>query len=309
MATYGVNIIKSLISSNDASKPLLTRDPVVNGANGGLLFGFDLAFPYSYPGGYAGNELQRPAAWPPTNGQTVYDFSGNGNNGSAVVASTAPAIAGGGFDFSAVPVAANGAYVAAPASVMAALYASQGTQNPQYIICGYFKLPTLANWITDSGVVATIMGCTSGYNSGAILSEVEITQQNNGLKGICQTGSGSSASVYVGIPRDFGSLAQIALYRTNGGPTMMSIQTASGIATANLGTTATTQNYSASQLLWGMGPFWNSGNASEANARAFRLYRGFAENIAVSGRNPAAVLAYDWNCIQTRITKGIMAFS
>ena len=69
-----------------------------------------------------------------------------------------------------------------------------------------------------------------------------------------------------------------------------------------------TDSYAASKSKMGLGPssLWEA-SGMDLSQTPFRIYRGFVENLARSGRDPETVLDEDWDRVQARIAADIAA--
>lgn len=290
MAAIGIPTINAPNIPEDVSRPLPARDATLKGVlNSGVRFFFDLAFPWCYPGGAL---VGRPAAGAPSNGATVQDMSEHANGN---IAEPAGAIdyAGGGIDLTNGQNAPAG--VIAPAAALADIATAYAGKVQRYLVVGYVKLPTSANW-NASGTILTIMG-EGSYSTGASL--ISISQNSGGtLQLRRQTAAGVAETIGSLTPAagDYGSVVQIAAWRNDAGQGFR-LKSANGavLVTAAVGAD-NTQDFSAKQFCWGR-PNAFTGVSSTAALTAlsgFRVFRGWIENLARSGRDPVTVLDADW---------------
>lgn len=266
----------------DTTLPKVTRDPLIDNDNGGVLFAADFAFPWCYPGGA------------PINGSVVKDIAESGSNG-IITKQGADVIshAGGGLDFSAVTVANN--MLEIPADVAAAIWADA---NQYFLFCMYIKAPLLADWNVATTLRSMAQFATAGYSTGAEL--VNISQYRSPVT----TGAGqihfnrqyAAAAAHAVIlnlnPADHGQIVQVACWR-NSTVFNARIKSANGVVSGSSSTqtAANTQNFSAlTGKIGTAGSTWGAPN----NFENYRLYRAFVESLTTSGRDPATVLDADW---------------
>ena len=273
-------------SFSDATLPVLRRDDLLVGDNSGVRFLFDLAQKFSWA------SLAAPTA----DGQVVGDVAERANGVFNTPGSPLPTYAGGGLDFS--PCTATGHNVTVPAAVCADLNASQ-----YFLACLYMKLPSSANWNTNAALVSLMAnGLTSGYASGTDL--LSIGQANGGTLSFRRQTNGATIDAINATPNaaHYGNVCQIAFWRNateqrarlkNASATVLSSALASGSSNA--------ASIAAVQPKLGLtASFTSVGASSYATARAMRLYRGFIENLATSGRDPMTVLDADWTRVAAR---------
>ncbi|MBN7785127.1 hypothetical protein JYP51_09365 [Ponticoccus gilvus] len=267
----------------------LSRDPVLDGAKGGALFGFDVSFPWSFPHEDV-----------PADGALVRDLAERANGGFYRPESQAEiiALAGGGIDL--YDLTADGCVVRGPAGCLAPLEGDQ-----EYLILGWAKLPSAEDW-NGGSVVSPIFTC-SGANSYSSDTDLVTVAQSNTPRLYCsrQLSVGSQQSPSLGITDlapYYGAVTQWAFWRTADecGMRMKSAngdETVTGAAGAvNSGSFATLSPQ------WGVPEAFNqhgqgTGSAPEHEAAGHRLYRGYIENLAASGRDPVAVLDEDWDFV------------
>lgn len=277
--------------------PKAIRDSILRDANGGVTFLFDLAFGYCYPGGDPSARLP-PAA--PSNGARIADV-GDGANGSvSVAAEGAIGYAGGGFTFAAA--AARNNCVRAPVGSLAPIQA--GLQH--FVVVGWFKLPTLADWYAETGVMPIFATNEHavGYPSAPDLLTIGATS-GGGLTARRQTKVGGTVqTASVALPQAFfGKLAQIAVCRDASGM-VLRVRTSEGVVTSSLqvGGDENTESLGALQPQWGVTQsLWDFvAKPSLLKFRNMRLYRGWIESLAVSKRDPVEALNLDWTEVTAR---------
>ncbi len=271
------------------SAPKAVRDPILKGANEGISFLFDLAFGYCYPGGPLEG---RPAPDDPESGDTIYDVSGTGN-GSWIAPASEVVYAGGGFDFSAVTQRQH--ELRAPATSVEEIISG----DQEFAVGFYAKLPALADWYTNTGMIPLF--CTTDNSGGIAMQEdlLTIGMVNGGiLRGArTTTAVGTYETRSVTLPTEMtGKVSQILYWRDasstgirvrNSGGSLMT-QSASG-AKASIPLGTRTPRWGVCNSLWDFGS-----KPSLANARKWRLFRGWIENLEVSGRDPLEVADGDY---------------
>lgn len=289
--------------SADASLQTLRRDPLLTGvANSGVRFIADTCFPWSYPGGA---QAGRAAAAAPADQAVIYDVSENANGKIVKVGGQTISYAGGGFDFSALTE--RGSYLEAPASVAADIWATYGGASQRFMVCGYFKLPSLANWNT-SGNAAPLLSFAT-LNAGVGNPDMITIAQTNGggLMSFRQTGGATLAYTSV-TPPAYDALAQVAFWRNASGVGLTVKVGATRVTTLDAVGTANTENFSGQTGRFGVGTaYWQPSLTGQTNARNFRVFRPFVENLARSGRDPLTVLDADWARVQARIAASAAA--
>lgn len=272
--------------------PKLYRDPLLDGANGGVLFDADLAFTYCAP------------ASAPANGAVVKDITDDGTNGVVVLTSGSTiSHSGGGYDFSGVIIRGN--YLELPADVSAAIWADP---NQYFLLCMYVKLPSLADWNTSAAGMRPFMQFAS--NAGNEATEaglLSIMQYRNpvatgaaGIEFIRQTTAlGTSVKTDLILnPADHGLFAQVAFWRNAAGIGAR-IKTVNGntLVTGPVGV-ANTNDFSAQTAKFGV--VGTRYFAPYGNEKNWRLYRPFIESLTTSGRDPVAVLNADYARVVAR---------
>lgn len=284
-----------------AANPRFRRDQMLDDdANNGVRFLFDLGFPFSYPGGPIES---RPAAAAPINGSTIHDVA-EIENGSFVTSSSGTAYAGRGFDFSAVTDRYH--ELRAPASALASVIASA---SQHFAVCFYAKLPTLADWFSGTGIIPLFCtnGNTQGYAGAPDLVTIGLRSGGQIQAARSTTAVGTAETRTLTIPEGMAGRVSQVLYYRNGSTTELRIRNAGGTLSAAAASGAPTAlDLSACQGRWGVcQALWDfSSKPSLATAKKWRLYRGFVENLEVSGRNPTAVADSDY---QRVIARGVFS--
>lgn len=99
----------------------------------------------------------------------------------------------------------------------------------------------------------------------------------------------------------YGKVAQVSFWRNASGQ-VLQVTTSAGTAqgTAAVGVN-NTGDFSLKQPRWGRTASFSTVNPAVA-ANKSKLYRGFIEDLSVSGRDPATVLAADWTSVSSRFS-------
>ena len=269
------------------------RDKLLDGAaNNGVRFIGDLGFPYSYPGGAL---TGRPAAGAPANGAQVVDVSGNVNGQATILSGQTVGYAGGGFDFS--TLTATNSFLQVPASVAADLWTPYGGASQRYLICAYVKLPSSVDWNAEANAAPFISFATNNASAGNPDIVTVAQMQGGQLLALRQTGGSNLVFTSFAVPAGaFGQVAQLAFWRNSSGIGLT--LKAAGVRTTLTGAVGAdnTENFTGQAGRFGVGnAYWLAGfTGSHANAKKFRLYRNFVENLARSGRDPLTVLDADY---------------
>lgn len=281
-------VLKTDRACTDTDLPILKRDTLLEGDDGGVKWLFDTAARYSYPTQGA-----------PSNGTALVNMDESGNDGSVVVQSgDAVAYAGGGLDFTGT--AKLGTQVTGPAAFASSVW-NGGSGNQYFLVCLYVKLPILADWQSAGELHDMLKWAATTYAAGAEL--VLIAQQNTSsrLNFRRQTGAGTVDELTI-VPAagDYGSFAQIAYWRDATGR-YARLKTANGTLSASGAVGSNnTQNFSALQPQIGPAVGFKGATAGAALSAAaleackYRFYRAFGENLAVSGRSASTVLDADY---------------
>lgn len=267
-------VIRIPTTITDTSAPQLVRDELLVGDSGGVQFLFDLANQYVWPGGN------------PTNGATVRDLSSHARDGSVAIGGGAVTLAGGGFDFSGVTSFDD--FIAGPAAAAANLY--DGTQH--WLVAFYIKLPSTGDWVASGSVQPWFQ--LGRYASQPDLVMIGPESAGQAVSVRRQTASGTAATIASIAPNasDHGTVVQLAAWRTASGcAARYKGAAATTKATAAVGSN-NTQDWSARAPTWGIAStFWGG---TPGTCRKVRIYRGWIENLATSGRDPETILDADW---------------
>mgnify|MGYP006921314825 CR=1 FL=1 len=308
MTDYAVTALKSPIAApTGASRPV--RDGLLTGHNGGVRFLFDLDFSWSYPGGALAT---RPAQGAPANDQVIYDIAERSNGRyrfNTVFQAPRATYAGGGFDYTNITHAPFG--VQGPADAWASIYSAA---NDYFLWCGYYRLPTEADFKPSGGFA---MMFSNTPNTGFHITNVEpfqvaqITSSGKKIQFIRQTTGGSGGQVTLSLATStdyYANMCQLSFWRNASG-----VGARMKSATAEVSTSAAvgvnnSADFSTLRPTWGHAAEPNiSFNSEDLAATNYRSYRGWLEDLSVSGRDPLVVLNADWARVQARIAKSAAA--
>jgi hypothetical protein len=281
--------IKLAGACSDTSLPVLKRDQLLSGDNGGVRFHWDAAFPFSYAGGAGAG------------GAVVSDIAEIANGDIELTAGETMAYAGGGFDLSSMTTVAGAtlANVRGPASVWSDIQADQ-----RFLVACYLRLPTEANWNTNAIILpffASSVGAGGGYGTVADPITMAFKNTSKTISFRRQTAIGTMVESTIIPTGHYGLMAQVAFWRTAAG-VGASVRSAAGLTSAAATVGANNAaDMSACRPRWGsVQPFTNRALAEHRASANYRVYRGFVENLARSGRDPVAVLAGDWSRMASR---------
>lgn len=309
MAQIGVPVINATGIPVDTSRALPVRDPVLSGGiNSSVRFMFDLAFPWSYPGG---SPIGRPNAADPVDAAVIYDMSER-SNGAMIEPAGTVTYSGGGFDFTNCQALSTGAQrnngIIMPASVLSDIWTSYGGNSQYYLFSAFVKLPTLANW-NAAATLLSFAGDAAYTSVPSIFTMAQLSAAGGG-PGI-QVRRQVAAATYdttnqltlTPASADYGSVVQIAHWRNASGQ-FLRLKSANGtiLITRAIGS-ANTQDFSANSFCVGRNGVAFGGASSTAVLSAlsgFRVYRAFMENLARSLRDPVAVLDAEYAAVTAR---------
>jgi hypothetical protein len=281
-------VLKTDRACTDTSIPVLKRDTLFDGDNGGVKWLFDFASKYSYPTQGA-----------PSNGTAVVNMDESANNGQALVQSgDAIAWGGGGIDFTGTTKL--GTYLQGPAAFAASLWGT-GVENQYFLTCRYFKLPTLANWNTAGTIYDLWKWAATFYSSGPDVVLVAQQSASSSFSFRRQRDAVNIDSITL-TPNalDYGGFAQVAFWRDATGQ-YARLRTPNGTVVQSIAvSTNNTQNFAAQTSQTGPAqgfkgtPTGTVMGAAQQNASKYRVYRGFDEVLRISGRDAATVLDADY---------------
>lgn len=311
-------VLRAPYTVADASLSKVYRDPLLSGANDGVRYLWDAAFPWSYPGGaFSG----RPAAGPPADGAVVRDISEHLDGAFRKTSGLTVGYAGGGFRLD--QLTGRYGYVEEPAAVNADIWnaapagaASVGASQ-LWLEVLYLMMPDARLWVGQASNSFAPLFCTSGTDAAP-------TQYYNNTPEKAWMGLKTDGSIMANFQTDLnvttnvngtsiphiGKLTQIAAWRSGSGAAQAGIMIRSSVS--RVVTTAqvanNVANYSASKTKMGVTQQsqW-AASGLDMSQTPFRIYRGFTENLARSGRNPLTVLDDDWARVQARIAASAAA--
>lgn len=286
--------IKLTQACTDTTLPILERDQLLVGDNGGVRFLFDMAFPFSYAGGT------------PVNGSPVKDVAEVSVDAQYIVqAGEALSFAGGGADLSALTK--YGTRLEIPASVAANIWAST---NQYFLNALYVKLPTQANWNTSASLAAIQQWANTTYQAEADLLVIAEQAANSAVSFRRQKAAATADTLSI-TPNalDYGSVVQLAFWRDATGQYARLRSVNGTVLVSGAVSTNNTQDFSAFTGKVGNKSLFGGADgaafiAGQTNAWKMRFYRGFVENLETSGRSAAAVLDADY---ARTVARGVFA--
>jgi hypothetical protein len=265
----------------DTSLPVLKRDKLLENDGGGVLWLADFSRDYTWSSAAA-----------PGNGDVIGSLT-EANPGAMRLANGGTvALAGNGLDFA---TAKKNTFVEIPATVLSTLWGG-GARNQYFMACFYAKLPAQAGWNAAAGVLPMFQASPAAYTTQPDLLLVgQVSTPAISFRR--QTAIGTNSGIDVALQSaDFGSLAQVAYWRTASGAgarVKTAAGTRSGTGAVGVNNAA---NFSANVGQLGIGPgFWTEPLSGQANCVKFSMYRAFIEDLVTSGRDPATVLDADWS--------------
>lgn len=284
-------ILRAPVKTNDTTLQKVTRDDLLKNDNGGVLFLADLGFPWSYPAG----PLPRPAATPPVINSLIRNMVDNGvdakSNGLANPLNIT--ISGNGFDLSSATNANKSTAIEVPASVCEQLHANQ-----EWLFCFYMKLPSTANWNQASNIKVMCFGAVDTYQNSPeiVLIGQGASTTPNLLTFRAGTGAGNAVQIGVTVPAGVGyfddKVVQVAVWRKGGVfGGQIAVNAHKIIATPISMPNKNTDSFSG--MKYKIGSVATTGFVGSGNSNRYRVYRAFIEDLSVSGRDPATVLADD----------------
>lgn len=296
-------ILKSNISTNDETKQVLYRDELINNDNAGVKHLFDFGFGWSYPAG----DLPRSETQDPSDGDTVRDVSKNENNGVFEIPSgVSMTHVGGG-------ILLDGEYsltgnIFSMSAVDNCL--SDFSESTSYINCMYVKLPSSEDMPDyGSSIVPLFSAADQGTNyssSGELCLMALASKSEDGsystITSRLQRSLGTVTSLTVQIPSDSDAfdneVVQIATY-VKDGVANLSVKSESLELLASSSFTGNSEDITDNQLCYG-----TSRGRFSGTGVAYKVYRGFFENLDVSGRDPETVLSDDYD---RTISRGVFS--
>jgi len=277
-------LLKLTSTFTDSSLTAYKRDVLLSGDNGGVKFLFDLAYTYSYAGGT------------PVNASPINDVSDTANGSFVLQSGETMSYAGGGFDYGALTK--HGTFVQGAGALATSVW---GSANQYFLIAGYFKLPTQAQWNSAGTIFEFFRVGANSYTAAPNIIMMAQQATTSAITVRRQTGAGTADILSALVPAagDYGNFVQLAFWRDATGQ-YARLKSANGVVSSSTTTNSNnSQNFSGVAIQAGaLAGF--SGAAGVAlpagitNASRFRLYRGFGENLAISGRSAATVLDADY---------------
>lgn len=275
-------VLKLKSQFSDSSLPTLERDQLLSNDNDGVRFLFDLAYPFCYVGGN------------PINGSVINDIAEKSSGSVAIAAGQTLANVGNGFDFSTLPLTTNATkinMVQSGTDVWATIQAAQ-----EFIVCFYIKMPTLANFSVDANIFSIFSSSTSDVGYVDSPDPVTIAQAAGPAMSFRrQTAIGTIDGMSVSPALHHGNITQVAFFRTASGVTARLRSDGGTTETSIASGSDNTATFSSISAKFGLSTPFNSPTsvAGHVSGRPV-LYRGFIENLALSGRDPATVLEDDY---------------
>ena len=270
--------VKLTQACTDTSLPILYRDLLLDGANGGVLSLYDIANTYSYD-----------QSTSPSNSKVVKNINESGNDGSLVIQSgQSLSVSGNGLVFDAVTSANN--YVNGNSAPLANIWANA---NQYFLYVMYCKLPSSANWNTSGSLETMMQFASQSADYRTVADLLLIAQQSSGqiLSFRRQTAIGSADTIGL-TPNalDYGNFVQLAFWRNASGQAAR-LKSANGtvIATNTVNSNNSANFSTSTQKVGHVGELLGS-----ANSVKWRYYRSFLENLNTSGRDPATVADADY---------------
>ena len=260
--------------------PFLEKDGLLYGAKDANQL-FDVARPDCFP-------RQAAAA----NGESVLNLSRLGSAGRIAAGSNVVlGFNGRGIDLEGVTTVPAG--VVLPGNPLASM-----NQAQNFLLCGYFKIPTIAQWITGKGASQAIVGdatVVGNANNQKQLLRIELVSDgtDDSRARIWFRRQTAIGQVFDDLTFDaadvpHGEVAQLAMWRTADG-VFAQIRSASKRAMRSRARGANN-----SVDLSDCQPIFGRTGVTTVQTSHHRVYRGFFEDLAVSGRNPITVLDDDW---------------
>jgi hypothetical protein len=323
MADYAY-VLRAPYAVSDTSLTKVYRDPLLKDAKDGVRFLWDTAFPWSYP---AGDFAGRQAAGAPAADALIRDISEHNNGAFRKLAAGTVGFAGGGFELK--TLTGRHGYVEVPAAVNADIWnpAPAGAAvvggSQLWLECLYLWAPDPRLWTGPAANSFCPIMQTSGTDAAP--TAYYATTPEKAWVGVKADGAvvanfqspamgnNNTINYTSSILPHIGKLTQIATWRSGAGATQSGLMIRSSVSrnvsnTSANGVAANADSYAASKTKIGIGPssIWPA-SGLDMSQSPFRIYRGFTENLARSGRNPLTVLDDDWARVQARIAASAAA--
>ncbi len=263
-------------ATTDTALSKLERDLAIY--DGATEFLYDLGKVFSWPSAAA-----------PSNGAAVKDLTARVADGTVVTSSTGPTFAGAGFDFAGVTASASH-MVKTPTTVMTAI---QAATNQYWAAVHYYKLPVSGDWPAGQANIAAFSSNSAIPSPGLFM----LTMHVNGANKILVAYFGRSGGSFTGLETAIGAITpflgtvtQVMVWRDATGIHMrLKNATNEYTITAAVGS-KNTDAFGAKYASFGVVDTLRP----TGNARNFRFYRAFLENLDVSGRAATTVADADW---------------
>ena len=290
MATHVLRIPTTIY---DLKAKKAVRDPLLETSNNGVLFAADLSFPWCYPGG---DPASRPSAGAPESGAVIRDISEQ-NDAMFIGNDDHVTYQGGGFDFTGLQNVGVGIQI--PKSVINQIYLNQ-----QFLVCFYVKLPILENWNVSGAILPMFTAAPISRHFQNASEMVVASQKKDGyidFRYQTEIGVTTTLNAHVGQINAYGNFTQLAFWRGLDNRFGMSARTVDGIRTASTSSEVTknSEDYSSNNAYLGGSCSGFCGTVSPVNPEqakgfSYRIYRAFIEDLSLSKRDPAQVIADDW---------------
>lgn len=261
----------------DTSVLPIPRDPVLTGAGTGVRFLFDLANSYCWTPGT------------PVQGTVAKDMAEVSADATVNVGGGTLANLGNGIDYTS---STGRTCLSLPASVAANLWTDQ-----EFIMCAYYKLPAVPEATTGSASLS-LFTAEAGTDHYGASPEFVLANFVATVSGRVQFARCTAVSTVDTRNLDMiihaGLVTQVACWRTatewnarfrSSAGTTLGVLSGSNVKN-------TTFDFSAKELHFG--PSGSFGLRPDYARTNLRLYRGWVENLVLSGRSPIAVLDADY---------------
>lgn len=291
-------MIKSAGVSTAPGLEKFRRDAVLKGDNGGVQFLFDLPSAVGWPG----QDAPVDADVIP-NIATTAGLMTIGDGSVDIVSGQAVAYAGGGFDFTGLTD--DPAAIIGPAGSLASIHSAT---DDYFMVVSYVKFPASGDW-NASASIAPFFCCTTSNNGYATPEDDLLTMAQASTPGISarrQTNGATAVALNItaNLSKFYGNLTQVAFWRNSSGA-FLRAKSASGEELASTSVGANNSgDFSAKTPQWGVPGSFNTlpSLPQHRAAHKTRLFRGWIEDLSVSGRDPVTVLDADWTRVQARKT-------
>ena len=297
-------LIKSATVSTATGLEKFRRDAILKGDSGGVRYLFDLPSPAGWPGQTG-----------PVDGNTIPNLATTtglmtlGDGDFDIIAGQSAAFAGGGFSFSGLT--AEPANVQGPANALASIAAAA---NDYFLVVAYLKFPASGDWNTNA-VLAPFF-CTTDGVSGYATPEADLLTigmaNTPGVSARRQTDGGTTVvgtAITANMSKFYGQVVQVGYWRNAAGVGLRMKSTVGEETTTGAVGSNNSGDFSAKRPKWGVPESFNNlaSLTTHRNTHKTRLYRGWIEDLTISGRTPTTVLDADWTNVQARIAASAAA--